>query len=271
MTWIQTVSGKWHHWPYGARAAACGTVTAATLKVSPAIRAYHALPPEAEAAACRTCLKADVASSQQVATGSPREAGADPGASSAAAQTSLRWIGYLRAHCTRVHVKVAARDLTALADLLTEVGTPDDAAAQDVYRQVTALLLTPVRIRTRDARGRPRTQLTIPHLKDAVAKLPPRAGALAHVASALRCWRAVMGRQDPGRFNAEQVIEVMLQVPAPEPYVAHLKARGFDFLGAMFHPNTLARARKDGALRGIFQGSPEYWAATLGQLHVVTE
>jgi hypothetical protein len=70
------------------------------------------------------------------------------------------------------------------------------------------------------------------------------------------------------------VLDVMLQVPDAEAYVRHLAGRGFTALGAMFHPNVLARAKKDPALRGAFAAygtGAAYWERTKDQLHVITD
>jgi hypothetical protein len=53
----------------------------------------------------------------------------------------------------------------------------------------------------------------------------------------------------------------MLAVPEKhlEAYIRHHKDKGFSHIAAMFHPNTLERAKNDPALRGVFtRHSPDY-------------
>lgn len=179
------------------------------------------------------------------------------------------WLGYLERHLTRVNATADRDDLLTIAALLAEIGSPDDRAACDVCEQVKALLLTPMESPWgRRHRKRP---IVIQSLQAALALLPPRSGKLAAVAASMRCWRSVMGRTDMGHFRPDKVIEVMLQVPEPEAYLQHLKTKGFESLGVAFHPNVLARAKKEPALRGLFGGGTDYWNRTQDQLNIITD
>jgi len=179
------------------------------------------------------------------------------------------WLGYIERHLKRVRATTRREDLLTIAALLAEIGPPDAPAACDVFEQIKVLLLTPVE--SPWARRHRKQPIALPSLQAALALLPPRTGRLAVVAAAMRCWRNVMGRQDPGNFKPDKVIEVMLQIPEPEAYLQHLKTKGFELLGVAFHPNVLARAKQEPALRGLFGGSTDYWNRTADQLNVVTD
>jgi hypothetical protein len=253
---MQTARGRWHAWFPRARASACGRVNVEDLRAAPARRIADTLPPEAQADACATCLK--------LARNGRNGAALPPGGAGA-------WLGYVRAHLRRVHATAGEADLRAVAEAMAEVGPPDDPAARDAFAQVRTLLLTPVVTRTRDKAGRARRVAVIHGLHAALALLPPRSGRLAAVVAAMRCWRAITKRADPGHFKPAQVLDVMLQVPDAEAYVRHLAGRGFEALGVVFHPNVLARAKVDPALRGMFGTGGAYWARTKDQLVIVKE
>lgn len=251
LRWILTK--KWHAWPLTGRRTLCGTVTVEHLRESPAQRIERTPPVDADF--CQNCK---------------RKAGIVTPSSLAA--TEAAWMGHLRRHLTRVRVRVAEATLVELAGLLAEVGAPESSAGRDVFDQVRSLLLTPMRRTSRSAAGRTVTVVTLPYLKETIAKLPPRTGALTQIAAALRCYRTIT-RRDPttDRFRPDRVVEVMLQLPTPEPYIRHLLDRGLPHLAAMFHPNTLARAKRETALRGLFAGTNDYWTDTSQQLNVITE
>jgi len=179
------------------------------------------------------------------------------------------WLGYLERHLKRVNATAERDELLAISALLAEVGSPSDQAACDVFEQIKVLFLTPME--SPWARRHRKQPIALPSLRDALALLQPRSGSLAVVAAIFRCWRNVMGRQDPGHFKIGQVIEGMLQVPQPETYLQYCKTKGLEPLGVAFHPNVLARARKEPALRGLFGGSGEYWKDTAEQLKIVTD
>jgi hypothetical protein len=151
---------------------------------------------------------------------------------------------------------------------LADVGTPSDPEAVAVYEQLRTLLLTP-RFRRRNGRS----TLQITHLREALDALPPDAAVLRQVAETMRLWQKITGRSvKQDRFQADRVIKTMLEVPEPEAYIRHLDAQGLPHFAAMFHPNTLERARKAPALRGVFDArNTEYWQQLRGQLNVVED
>lgn len=259
MRWILTHSNKWHAWPQGGRSTICGRVNIEHLRQSPAIK-IGGEPVQGEGAVCTTCGR--------------KTRYAPPAAQSVADANAALWLGHLRRHVTRVHVRAAKGTLEALAARLSLVGSPDTPEGLEVFEQVRVLLLTPVAQRTARLRrdGNHTVIMTLPHLKAALKALPPTRDAILHVTRALRSYRNITHR-DPtaDRFKADRVIETMLQIPAPDQYITHLNERGLPYLAAMFHPNTLDRAKKEPALRGLFAGSNEYWDNTADQLRIVSD
>jgi len=233
---------RWHAWRHGERESACGTLTTAHLKEQDAREIVTQLSDDQPA--CGTCKRI-------VESNAP----------------TAGWLGFIKRYLKHKHCTAPLKDLEAVAALLVEAGPPDDPVALELFEQVKVLLLTPIRIRTETGREFRK----IVGLRDALALLQPRSGSLAAVAAIFRCWRNVMGRQDPGHFKIGQVIEGMLQVPEPEAYLQYCKTKGLEPLGVAFHPNVLARARKEPALRGLFGGSGEYWKDTAEQLHIVRD
>lgn len=237
---------RWHAWRHGERESVCGTLTASHLRERAATSVLESL--DDGMLPCGTCKRIVDMGSQ---AGSPAAA----------------WLGFISRHLKHKHCTAPRQDLEAVAALLVETGPPDDPHALELFEQVKALLLTPMRVRA----GNGKEYMRLVGLRDALALLAPRSGSLAAVAAIFRCWRNVMGRQDPGRFRPDRVIEVMLQVPEPEAYLKHMKARGLEPLGVAFHQNVLARAKKEPALRGLFGGSTDYMKQTADQLNVVTD
>lgn len=237
---------KFHAWRHGDRESVCGTLTVAQLRERPASNMVERL--EDGQLPCGTCRRIVEMGKQ---AGSPAAA----------------WLGFIVRHLKRMHCTAPRLDLEAVAALLVETGPPDDPAALELFEQVKTLLLTPMRVRA----GNGKEYQRLVGLRDALAQLAPKSGSLAMVAAALRCWRNVMGRTNPGHFRPDRVIEVMLQVPEPEVYLKHMKERGLEPLGVAFHPNVLARAKKEPSLRGLFGGSSDYWKRTADQLNVVTD
>jgi hypothetical protein len=161
-------------------------------------------------------------------------------------------------------IRVADVTIEKLAVLLAEVGPPGAFESTAVYDQVQLLLLKPSWSRNKIA--------SLPHLKAALELLPPKTGALQRVADTVRAYRNITHRNlNTDNFHADRVVEVLLQIPTPEPYIRHLNSRGLTHLAAMFHPNTLERAKKDPTLRGLFAGSNEYWDRTTSQLNIVSD
>lgn len=254
--WLDSGTGKWHAWPKGARHTLCGRVNVEHLRTHPAA-AITALAPAPEASVCAVCGKKSGHVAQVVAVPDG---------------VTRAWIGFLKRYLLRAHITLADDTVRLLAERLADVGSPDDQDARDVFDQVRSVLLRPMRISSKRRDGRAVTLHTIPHLKEALNALPPKTGALQKVATAMRCWRAITRRDPSGeKFSVQRVVETMLQVPSVEQYITHLNGEGLPNLAAMFHPNTLARAKRDTALRGLFAGSPEYWSQTEGQLNIITD
>jgi len=245
MHWILYPTKKrWHAWRHGEKECICGTLTVAHLREHALSGVVNELTPDM--VPCGSCKRI-------------LERGSSPASA---------WIGFIRRHIKHKHCAMPAQaDLDAIAELLVETGTPDDPAAVELFTQVKDLLLTPMRIRTQTGKQTNR----IVGLRESLALLAPRSGSLAAVAAIFRCWRNIMGRQDPGHFRADKVIGVMLQIPEPEQYLQYLKTNGLEPLGVAFHPNVLERAKKSTELRGLFGGSTEYWKRTAGQLNIVKD
>lgn len=259
-------TGKWHAWPRGGTRTLCGTVTLDDLRITPAKRIQQE-PPVGEPF-CKSCHR-------RLGPGAQAALATPSGRTKHLTPTALVWLGLVRRHLALVRVHVREADELALAQRLALVGPPEDPQAASVYEHLRALLLTPRLHLKRDAR----TTRKIPHLHEALEMLPPDAKALAHVAESMRLWRHITGDMQntktttSARFQPDVVIQTMLQITNPEPYIRALHAKGLSPLGAMFHPNTLARAKqRDPSLRGAFhKDSAAYWEQTQKQLHVVKD
>lgn len=253
MNWILNGTGKWHAWPRGGRQTVCGRINVEHLRVTPAKQILHEKP---DGELCDTCARKLRLVAHEVC-----------GSDSAAA-----WAGVLRRHLTKVRVRLADVLVVALATRLAEVGPPQDATARAVFAQVRDFLLRPEWIRRSYGSGTSRSFARLPNLKTVLAALPPEPKALQRLAGALDTWHRITGRIITlERCNAARVIETIFQIPSVEPYVQHLHARGHPHLALMFHPNTLTRAKKEPALRGMFAGSTAYWDSNHSQLTVVTD
>lgn len=257
--WLLTSNGKWHGWPNGGRASLCGRVNVEHLRASPATAIATAVP--SDGTPCGTCAKK-----------SGYVPPAENGLRATVDPVVGEWVGYLRRHLRHVHIQTSEATIAELATRLAEIGPPTVEEAREVFEQVRVLLLTPVSTRRKGRGGRGMTVMTLPYLKDTLDKLPPREGVLKQLAATMRMWRNIT-RRDPtqDKFRPDRVIETMLQVPSPEQYITHLNSRGLYHLAAMFHPNTLERAKKETALRGTFAGSSDYWDRTASQLNIVTD
>lgn len=253
--WIQVQNKTWHAWPMGGRRTCCGRVNVEHLRAQPARAIRPAVPEGHRVVVCKAC-------EHSTADVMPRS----PGASTVV----LQWERYLWRCLERTRARVPHAVLRTLAERLAEAGTPLDPAACELYVEVQALMLRPVRMRPR---GSTKTITTIPHLQAAVNLLPVNEQALARIAHAIRCWRQVTQREvnSDERYHTDRVITTMLQIPDPALYIQHLHDRGLQNIAVIFHPNTLARARKDTALRGIFAGSHAYWERTSSQLNVLRD
>lgn len=229
--WLRYRTGTWHAWRRGAGASVCGRLNVEDLRRHPATATGVAVPRGHGRTPCAAC--AARLSIRLTAPGGPPDVAA--------------WERLVRTRARRAHVTPRDADVRGFAEVLAQVGKPGDAEAVQVFEAVAAVVMRPVR-KTR--RGQ---QYTVyPGFREALAKIPRGdPGRVRHVALAIESWRRITGR-DPAaeRCRPDVVVETALAVPNPEAYVRHLAARGLDALAAVYHPNTLRRAR--GELRGMF-------------------
>lgn len=247
--WILTANGTWHAWKVGESATACGRIDAAHLRRSPAQLITRDVPIDQKT--CAACI---------------RRTKAIPFTTDA---VTSAWIQTVRRHLEKVHAKLPDKTVLILAERLAEVGPPTNPEAGEIFEQVKQIFLRPMRTTMKLFNGSNRTLSTFPHLKEALALLPTNTQAIRRVASAVRCWSSFGLITPSTRFRLDHVIQAILDIPSIEPYVQHQRSRGLLEFALIFHPNTLARARKDTALRGLFSGSTEYWQATTDQLNIV--
>lgn len=249
LRWLLTHTGRWHAWPARAPSTLCGTLNIEDLRRHPAREIVPGLEPQHRATACRSCLR-------QCEEASPAPSGGD--------DATAEWLGYLRLHAKRMHVVSAGRALEDLASMLGGAGRPTDKAAQELYDSIRILMLTPMRV------GRVRR---FHRMREALDLLRAEPDGLIRIGAAMLCWRTVVlnGGVPPRemRWRPDAVIKSMLQVPNPEPYVRHCAAKGLQALGVMWHPNVVARAKRDASLRGVFNGGSAYWDRTKSQLKVI--
>lgn len=261
MHWIQVSNKRWHAWRSGSHASLCGSVNVAHLRLNPAKRIQITAP--LEEVLCSKCS---------------RKAGVCPTSNASPDVLTSAWVGYIRRHLTHVHARVADKVITALASRLAEIGTPADAGALQAYELIKMFLLTPrsKSIQSASSRSGRACIATIPRLKEALAVLPKEHGALLQVAATLCLWQEITGRNlIQERFKPDTVLETIFKIPSPAPYIKHLHSRGFSYLAAVFHPNTLERTKKDTSLRGLFSrnsdySTDDYWNST-SERRVVTE
>lgn len=249
MHWLLMPSGTWHAWPPAGLRTLCGRVNVEHLRLRPATK-IHGEPPEE--GRCVSCAKK---AGLVMARSHP-----DP--------TTAAWIGLLQLHLRRARIHQAPTTaIEHLAELLAEVGSPGSAEGCDVFEQSALLLLKPTWVRAGN-----RTIVTLPHLKATLALLPLKSGALLRVANTVRDWRTITQRDlTTDNFRTDRVVATMLQLPVAAPYIQHLHSRGLSHLAAVFHPNTLERAKHHPTLRGLFAGSTEYWEHTESQLNIIRD
>lgn len=258
--WIQHAStGRWHAWPVGGRETLCGRINVEHLRQHPAAQIKSVVDPEEQR--CVRCSS---------------KAGLGARAIKDLDTIQAMWVGTLRRHLKARRIKLGDPCLVSLAKLLAEVGPPGTAEAQAVFDQVEWVLLRPTWKKQQTFANimptHTRYYAILPHLKDALDKIPPNTKALARIADTVRQWREIT-RCDPAlaKFHSDRVVETILQVQSPEPYIRYFQSRGHPELAFIFHPNTLQRAQKDPALRGLFTGSTDYWDHTEHQLRVLTD
>jgi hypothetical protein len=253
MLWVLGNQRRWHAWAKGGVRSLCGLLTRDDLQAMPAKAIAAELPDGVQL--CRGC-RTKLGPLDPTALVLPK--------SITSGTSAAEWFGFLRRHLVRASVHLNDEDQAAFAIRLAALGSCADPDALAIFDQVRELLLTP--------RGNPRTKKytakKIIGFKKSLAALPPHPQALARVASAMRAWHRITGRRITGntKFASETVIAAMLEVPAPEPYIAHLFRSGVSELAMIFHPNTLARHKHTAALRGVFGGGTDYWTQTADQL-----
>lgn len=246
--WLQHRNDRWHAWALGARSTACGRINLEHLRAHPAKSIVRS--PSVDGLWCAACAK-----KAQMFRSVERDV------------TVSRWLAHLRLDLTRSHIRVAEKTLVSLAGFLARLGPPDEAAAVQVWNDARPVLFA-VSYTKRAAR----TVATVPHLAEVLKYLDVSGQGVARIAEGVRTWREVTGRAiGTDRFHAVRVVQVMHQVPAVRPYLEHLKKRGLVHFAAVFHPNTLERARKDASLRGTFSGANTYWDNTTQDLHIVLD
>jgi hypothetical protein len=237
--WARLPWEPWHAWPIGGKESLCGALSKGTVRVfQDVLEASQSLPAQDVCAPC---------------------------------QNQLQWLGLISRHLLAVRAKLAEDGRRALAARLAEIGSPEDVAAREVWVEMQQFLLAPWRCSRHNGNGRSYTTTTLPCVDMALAIVAPGTQGLLRLAGALRTFRTVTGVTSYGRYHADQVVQAVLEIPDIEAYVRHLKGRGLDSLAAVFHPNTLARARREPALRGVFAGTGAYWEATKDQLNIVEE
>lgn len=147
-----------------------------------------------------------------------------------------------------------------LAGLLALCGPPGDREAQIIFRNLSDFLFH---------MRRPTTA----RIGEALKAIPPDPEKIRRVARALQTWRDITGMDmTRQKYRAPEVIMVTLEIPDPVPYVRHLKDRGLTALNAVYHPNTLRRAKRE--LRGLFSGTDGtdgYWDRTRDQLDIISD
>jgi hypothetical protein len=273
--WLKTAEGVWHCWLRGSRSTRCGLMNAEHLRMRPA--ALIAPVPEYSDGdrLCGHCRRL-VGSAVVGVSGVLTTAGAGSNSLTSANDAARAdWLGVLQRHFERFSARgVSTSDLTTLSVCFAELGAPVKGSdAQIAFEQLKDFLLRPTWTRKQTAGSTVvRTYAYVPHLKSAVSALHSDAKALKHCSTALEAWQRITGRVVTlDRCHVDRVISVMLQVPNPELYVTHLHTRHVVHLAAVWHPNTLLRAQREPALRGLFAGSTSYWATTKDKLNMLTD
>jgi hypothetical protein len=150
------------------------------------------------------------------------------------------WLPALRRTLYQALVQADRETQDRLAALLDVVGSPEDPDAKRVLRALLKLL----------SARRPGREAT-PAVLDTLER---RTGEeLVRVARAVEAYECRMERdlrwQD---FRLAPVIEVMLQMPDPEPCVERLHEHGYRRFAAVFSAKALRCIKSDPKLRGVF-------------------
>lgn len=250
MHWILSNAETWHAWKQHHHATVCGRIDVDHLRKYPARKISQDLPVNQNV--CTSCL---------------RKTGA---AISSAGPVAAQWIALIKRHQKHIHARVHEKLIVEMSERLTEIGSPSSLEGQEAFDYVKLVFIRPLYDRKTNSLGHTKSYATFPYLKDALAKLTP--GSFQRIITALRYWRnTTNGDLSRARFRPDNIVEAILTLPAPEPYIRHMHAQGLSSFALIFHPNTIERARKDTALRGLFSGSTEYWTETADQLNIVTD
>lgn len=161
------------------------------------------------------------------------------------------------------HARVPDRDRIHLAALLSLVGSPSSPEGQEAFWAFRALLIHPDRTY---------------RLRAALNLIPPTREEILHVVRAVHAYTAeteqAVGRQ---KIRVDEVVDAILQIPAPAAYIRVLHGQGFTRMGAIFHKKTLAGSRERPEFRGIFSGTvgtpdkPGYRESAEGHLRVISD
>lgn len=163
-------------------------------------------------------------------------------------------LGYLR---SQIQLKIKDEELTLLCGFMAIVGLPGEEDSRRFFYAIKGLLLQ----QGRESR-----------LPKVLRLLPPDRKKLLRFADVAKAYGDIVGPLSDGKIQVDRVVKVMLEIPDGRPYIQRLYNTGFYHLGAIFHPNTLERARRD--MRGLFSGSEGedgYWERTSDQLNIVDE
>lgn len=249
---VQIHTKKWHAFLRNATSSLCSHSTLGDLERHPAKQISIVLP--AGASLCEICkqkLPTDLVPHTVVLNAGMRA-----------------WLAVIGKQLVSMHARLPTKALEALAERVALIGTPTFPEAIEVYTRLKALLLNPREFSTNG-----RTIHTFPKIQDALEVLPPDPQAILHVTKAIQTWQTVTGRSVIGRgdkYNPVTVITSILKVSNPEAWIRYLSGKGLTALAVIFHPDTIVNHCKDAAVRGIFGGSTDYWAATQKQLDAQT-
>jgi len=258
--WILHRSGKWHLWRHGEPQSFCGRMTLTRFRSRPPLLIVdtndeEAGPPMAmldyETTPCLRCLTSIAGEPPSPVPGWDQE-----------------WMIKLNLRLQNLRVRVAGETKARLVRLLSELGPPTHPGAGRIFEALSELLLHPTTWTQRGQRIR-----TLPRLREALDQIPPSAVALHQLANTLGTWKVITGLTVNGeRFTSKTVVETILVLPEDaRPYIQHLAKRQATSLALMFHPNTVARAKREPALRGFFAPPQATWDPTGEVLDLVTD
>lgn len=176
------------------------------------------------------------------------------------AGTVSEWLVFLRRAARADHIRAPDNHLVRLAGLLAIVGGPDVERARDHFHAIRGLFFR---------------QARVPRWGKAAGSIPadPAMG-LERITACAREYGKVtdVSRLFRGKIRLDQVVRVMVQIGDAEAYMWH--AARSDFLNphALFHPNTLAAARRRvrGALGTLSRDAGEHGAQIEAEVRTVS-